>query len=53
MMTVLGMPGRSGSAHVMQFGPVGIESGRNEVVPEGANPVKLSAVVPFLGSVRG
>ena len=31
---VLGAPGRAGTAHVVQFGPVGVESGGEEALPE-------------------
>src|SRR5262249_39500042 len=35
LIAVLGSPGRSGTAHVVQFGPIGVEGGRKEVPPEG------------------
>ena len=32
--TVLGAPGRTGAAHVVQFGPVGVEGRGEEALPE-------------------
>jgi|ERR1700676_2645854 len=34
---MLGAPGRTGTAHIMQFGPIGIEGPVEELVPEGAD----------------
>ncbi len=54
LLAVLGPPGGSGSAHVMQFGPVGVERDRDEFAPSRANSVKPSALMILLfGPVGG
>jgi len=53
VLAMLGAPGGSGSAHVVQLGPVRVERDRDEVAPGRANPVKPSAVIPLFDSVGG
>src|ERR1700748_1270110 len=38
LIAVFGAPGRAGTAHVVQLGPVGVESGGEEMTPEGLEP---------------
>src|SRR5690242_4782165 len=35
LIAILGAPGRSRTAHVVQLGPIGVEGGREEMPPEG------------------
>jgi len=53
MLAVFGVPGGSGSAHVVQFGPVGIESGRSEIAPEAANPIEPCALLILFSGLAG